>query len=84
MVSDSHDVQGIVAEQATVTQSIPIISDAAAHMPDHNPADDPRRAQEQQQQVKSLRAGAMANASRSRDASADESAIRRSSRGVEG
>lgn len=82
MVSDSHDVQGIVAEQATVTQSIPIIYDASAHVPDHNPADDPRRAQEQQQQQS--RAGAMANASRSRDASADESAIRRSSRGVEG
>jgi len=85
MVADSHDVQGIVAEQATVTQSIPIIYDASAHVPDHNPADDPRRAQEQQQQQrKSLRAGAEANASRSRDASADESAIRRSSRGVEG
>ncbi|MBX9471990.1 circularly permuted type 2 ATP-grasp protein [Microcella sp.] len=82
MVADSHDVQGIVAEQATVTQSIPIIYDASAHVPDHNPADDPRRAQEQQQQQikKSLRAGAGANASRSRDASADESAIRRSSR----
>ena len=50
MVADSHDVQGIVAEQATVTQSIPIIYDASAHIPDHNPADDPRRAQEQQQQ----------------------------------
>ena len=50
MVADSHDVQGIVAEQATVTQSIPIIYDASAHVPDHNPADDPRRAQEQQQQ----------------------------------
>ncbi len=50
MVSDSHDVQGIVAEQATVTQSIPIIYDQVTHVPDHNPADDPRRAQEQQQQ----------------------------------
>ncbi len=80
MVADSHDVQGIVAEQATVTQSIPIIFDASAHVPDHNPADDPHRAQEQQQQQ---RAGAKANASRSRDASADESTIRRSSRGVE-
>jgi uncharacterized circularly permuted ATP-grasp superfamily protein len=52
MVSDSHDVQGIVAEQATVTQSIPIIYDQVTHVPDHNPADDPRRAQEQQQQVR--------------------------------
>ena len=50
MVSDSHDVQGIVAEQATVTQSIPIIYDAASHVPDHNPADDPRHDQQQQQQ----------------------------------
>ncbi|UYN83192.1 MAG: circularly permuted type 2 ATP-grasp protein [Microcella sp.] len=50
MVADSHDVQGIVAEQATVTQSIPIIYDAAAHVPDHNPADDPRNDQQQQQQ----------------------------------
>jgi len=50
MVADSHDVQGIVAEQATVTQSIPIIMDAAAHMPDHNPHDDPRHAQQEQQQ----------------------------------
>ena len=50
MVADSHDVQGIVAEQATVTQSIPIIYDAVAHVPDHNPADDPRNDQQQQQQ----------------------------------
>jgi len=50
MVSDSHDIQGIVTEQATVTQSIPIITDAHAHLPDHNPQDDPRRDQQQQQQ----------------------------------
>jgi uncharacterized circularly permuted ATP-grasp superfamily protein len=50
MVADSHDVAGLVAEQATVTQSIPIITDAVAHVPDHNPHDDPRRDQQQQQQ----------------------------------
>ncbi len=50
MVADSHDVQGIVAEQATVTQAIPIILDATAHEVDHNPQDDPRRAQQEQQQ----------------------------------
>lgn len=50
MVADSHDVAGLVAEQATVTQSIPIITDAVAHVPDHNPNDDPRRDQQQQQQ----------------------------------
>jgi uncharacterized circularly permuted ATP-grasp superfamily protein len=60
MVSDSHDVQGIVAEQATVTQSIPIIYDQVAHVPDHNPADDPRRAQEQQQQQMKKSKGAPA------------------------
>ena len=55
MVSDSHDVAGLVAEQATVTQSIPIITDASAHLPDHNPQDDPRRDQQQQQQQQSVR-----------------------------
>jgi uncharacterized circularly permuted ATP-grasp superfamily protein len=50
MVSDSHDIQGIVTEQATVTQSIPIITDAHRHLPDHNPQDDPRQDQQQQQQ----------------------------------
>jgi len=33
-----------------VTQSIPIITDAHAHLPDHNPQDDPRQDQQQQQQ----------------------------------
>lgn len=44
-----HDVSSLVADQATVTQSIPIIS-AESHLPDHNPADSPRRDQQQQQQ----------------------------------
>ncbi len=79
MVADGHDVQGIVAEQATVTSSIPIITEA--HRVQINAQDDPR--QDQQQQQQQLRAGAMANASRSRDASADESAIRRTPTGNE-
>lgn len=48
MVADGHDVRGIVAEQATVTSSIPIITEA--HYMEHNPNDDPRRDQQQQQQ----------------------------------
>ena len=48
MVADGHDVQGIVAEQATVTSSIPIITEA--HRLQFNSQDDPRRDQQQQQQ----------------------------------
>ncbi|WAB82491.1 circularly permuted type 2 ATP-grasp protein [Microcella daejeonensis] len=48
MVADGHDVQGIVAEQATVTSSIPIITEA--HRLQVNAQDDPRRDQAQQQQ----------------------------------
>lgn len=48
MVADGHDVRGIVAEQATVTSSIPIITDA--HLIELSPHDDPRRDQQQQQQ----------------------------------
>ena len=49
-----HDMQGLVADQAAVTQSIPIIS-AESHLQDHNPQDAPRRdQQEQQQQSRSL------------------------------
>jgi uncharacterized circularly permuted ATP-grasp superfamily protein len=44
-----HDVQGLVADQAAVTTSIPIIS-AESHLQDHNPADAPRRDQQEQQQ----------------------------------
>lgn len=44
-----HDVQSLVADQAAVTQSIPIIS-AESHLQDHNPQDAPRRDQQQQQQ----------------------------------
>jgi uncharacterized circularly permuted ATP-grasp superfamily protein len=45
----SHDMQGLVADQAAVTQSIPIIS-AESHLQDHNPQDAPRRDQQEQQQ----------------------------------
>lgn len=48
MVSDERDVQGIVAEQATATSSIPIITEI--HRPDTNALDDPRRGQQEQQQ----------------------------------
>lgn len=44
-----HDISGLVADQAAVTQSIPIIS-AETHLQDHNPADAPRQDQQQQQQ----------------------------------
>lgn len=44
-----HDISGLVADQAAVTQSIPIIS-AESHLQDHNPADAPRGDQQQQQQ----------------------------------
>jgi hypothetical protein len=48
-----HDVQGLVADQAAVTTSIPIIS-AESHLQDHNPADAPRRDQQEQQQQSAL------------------------------
>ncbi|ARJ04069.1 hypothetical protein GCM10010988_27730 [Cnuibacter physcomitrellae] len=41
-----HDIQGLVAEQAAVTQAIPIIG----HDVDHNPEDRPHTDQQQQQQ----------------------------------
>ncbi|WP_294181111.1 circularly permuted type 2 ATP-grasp protein [uncultured Schumannella sp.] len=43
-----HDIQGLVAEQAAITTSIPIIT--AEHLQDHNPADAPHQDQQQQQQ----------------------------------
>ena len=48
-----HDIQGLVADQAAVTQSIPIISAHESdrhHLQDHNPADAPRKGQQEQQQ----------------------------------
>ena len=54
-----HDISGLVADQASVTQSIPIIS-AETHLQDHNPADAPRQdQQQQQQQTSSAAAGAV-------------------------
>ncbi len=44
-----HDISGLVADQAAVTTSIPVIS-AESHLQDHNPADSPRQDQQQQQQ----------------------------------
>ncbi len=44
-----HDVSSLVADQAAVTSSIPIIS-AESHLQDHNPHDLPRHDQQQQQQ----------------------------------
>jgi uncharacterized circularly permuted ATP-grasp superfamily protein len=44
-----HDISGLVADQAAVTTSIPVIS-AETHLQDHNPADSPRQDQQQQQQ----------------------------------
>lgn len=44
-----HDISSLVADQATVTSSIPIIS-AESHLQDHNPNDIPRHDQQQQQQ----------------------------------
>ena len=44
-----RDVSSLVADQASVTTSMSIIS-AESHLPDHNPQDAPRRDQQQQQQ----------------------------------
>ena len=44
-----HDVSSLVADQATVTSSIPVIS-AESHLQDHNPHDIPRHDEQQQQQ----------------------------------
>jgi len=43
-----HNIQGLVADQAAVTTSIPIIT--GEHLQDHNPQDAPQRDQQQQQQ----------------------------------
>jgi uncharacterized circularly permuted ATP-grasp superfamily protein len=48
-----HDISGLVADQATVTTSIPVIT-AESHLPDHHPADAPRQDQQQQQQQASV------------------------------
>ncbi len=47
-----HSIQGLVADQAAITQSIPIIT--SEHLQDHSPQDAPRgaRQDEQQQQTR--------------------------------
>jgi uncharacterized circularly permuted ATP-grasp superfamily protein len=46
--TSDHNIQGLVADQAAITTSIPIIVDG--HRPDHNPQDAPQQDQQQQQQ----------------------------------
>jgi uncharacterized circularly permuted ATP-grasp superfamily protein len=46
--TSDHNIQGLVADQAAITTSIPIIVEG--HRPDHNPADAPHQDQQQQQQ----------------------------------
>jgi uncharacterized circularly permuted ATP-grasp superfamily protein len=43
-----HNIQDLVADQAAITTSIPIIT--AEHLQDHNPLDAPRKDQQEQQQ----------------------------------
>jgi uncharacterized circularly permuted ATP-grasp superfamily protein len=43
-----HNIQDLVADQAAITTSIPIIT--GEHLQDHNPLDAPRRDQQEQQQ----------------------------------
>ena len=47
--TSDHNIQGLVADQAAITTSIPIIS-AESHLQDHNPLDAPRKDQQEQQQ----------------------------------
>ncbi|NQX28830.1 circularly permuted type 2 ATP-grasp protein [Microbacteriaceae bacterium VKM Ac-2854] len=51
--SDAHNIQGLVADQAAVTQSIPIIY-GKNHTPDHSPHDAPSNNDQQQQQQQTL------------------------------
>lgn len=53
-----HDIQGLVADQATVTQALPIVYDEQ-HEPEHSPQDEPRgrRDQHEQQQQQEQQAG---------------------------
>jgi len=43
-----HNIQDLVADQAAITTSIPIITES--HLQDHNPQDAPRKDQQEQQQ----------------------------------
>ncbi|MFT4028971.1 MAG: circularly permuted type 2 ATP-grasp protein [Protaetiibacter sp.] len=63
LASHDHNIQGLVAEQAAVTTSIPIITEP--RLQDHNPQDARRRDQQQQQQQR--RATPAAGAARPAD-----------------
>ena len=52
--TSDHNIQGLVADQAAITTSIPIIT--AEHPQDHNPLDAPRQDQQEQQQQSGARA----------------------------
>jgi hypothetical protein len=43
-----HNIQDLVADQAAITTSIPIVTES--HLQDHNPQDGPRHDQQEQQQ----------------------------------
>jgi uncharacterized circularly permuted ATP-grasp superfamily protein len=49
LLTSRHNIQGLVADQAAPTSSIPIIL-TGDHVQDHSPLDSPRNDQEQQQQ----------------------------------
>jgi len=49
LLTSRHNIQGLVADQAAPTTSIPIIL-SGDHVQDHSPLDSPRNDQEQQQQ----------------------------------
>lgn len=53
---EARDIQALVAEQAAVTSSIPIVY-PLNHTPDHSPQDAPNTDQDQQQQQQTLAAG---------------------------
>jgi hypothetical protein len=55
-----HNIQDLVADQAAITTSIPIITES--HLQDHNPQDAPRKDQQEQQQQ------ALSRSSRARSA----------------
>jgi uncharacterized circularly permuted ATP-grasp superfamily protein len=52
-----HNIQDLVADQASVTTSLAVIS-AESHLQDHHPQDSPGHARQEQQQQQLLEAGA--------------------------
>ncbi|MBW4033442.1 MAG: circularly permuted type 2 ATP-grasp protein [Acidobacteria bacterium] len=79
--TSDHNIQGLVADQAAVTTSIPIIVEG--HRPDHNPADAPRQDQQQQQQ-QALSTPAIAPATAPRNPARGVPSQRSGSHGAEG